>query len=133
MGIDTPGASDAESGGHQPATGEGRSGRRRWPRLKQIAYLLKTGHVDEHLFWRGRRLFRFAVRHADRTPVRPSVPESRSVDRYLGCACWRSAGAAWNVIGGFDKEFFVYGEETDWRARAHATGRHILRAGRTRR
>jgi GT2 family glycosyltransferase len=56
----------------------------------------------------------------------PLVPESRSFERYLGCACWRSAAAAWNLIGGFDKELLVYGEETDWQARAHTCGGDVL-------
>jgi glycosyltransferase involved in cell wall biosynthesis len=35
---------------------------------------------------------------------------------------------AWNAIGGFDEEFFLYGEDADWQARARAAGWRILLA-----
>jgi hypothetical protein len=34
-------------------------------------------------------------------PVSSGITKRRQI---LGCACWRSAGAAWNLIGGFDKD-----------------------------
>lgn len=36
--------------------------------------------------------------------------------------------AAWNAIGGFDEEFFGYGEAADWQARARAAGWSVLLA-----
>ncbi len=44
------------------------------------------------------------------------------VDGYLTGACLAISGAAWDEIGGFDEEFFLYGEETQWQARARAAG-----------
>ncbi|ORW38292.1 glycosyl transferase family 1 [Mycobacterium paraense] len=54
--------------------------------------------------------------------------ESESIDGYVGGACLAINRAAWNEIGGFDEEFFLYGEETDWQARATAAGWRILLA-----
>lgn len=54
--------------------------------------------------------------------------ESQSIDGYLGGACLAINRAAWDEIGGFDEEFFLYGEETDWQARAGAAGWRILLA-----
>ncbi|OBI23368.1 glycosyl transferase family 1 [Mycobacterium sp. E2327] len=54
--------------------------------------------------------------------------ESESIDGYVGGACLAINRAAWNEVGGFDEEFFLYGEETDWQARASAAGWRILLA-----
>ncbi|MGH3971322.1 MAG: glycosyltransferase family 2 protein, partial [Mycobacterium sp.] len=54
--------------------------------------------------------------------------ESQSIDGYLGGSCLAINRAAWDEIGGFDEEFFLYGEETDWQARASAAGWRILLA-----
>lgn len=54
--------------------------------------------------------------------------ESQSIDGYVGGACLAINRAAWNEIGGFDEEFFLYGEEADWQARASAAGWRILLA-----
>lgn len=58
----------------------------------------------------------------------PAPCESRSVKRYLGIDCLAINRAAWNTIGGFDEEFFGYGEAADWQARAHAAGWRVLPA-----
>jgi glycosyltransferase involved in cell wall biosynthesis/GT2 family glycosyltransferase len=57
--------------------------------------------------------------------------ESQSIDGYLGGACLAINRAAWNEVGGFDEEFFLYGEETDWQARASAAGWRIVLANET--
>ena len=54
--------------------------------------------------------------------------ESQSIDGYIGGACLAINRAAWNSIGGFDEEFFLYGEDVDWQARARAAGWRILLA-----
>jgi glycosyltransferase involved in cell wall biosynthesis/GT2 family glycosyltransferase len=54
--------------------------------------------------------------------------ESQSVDGYVGGACLAISRAAWNAVGGFDEEFFLYGEEADWQARARAAGWRIVLA-----
>ncbi|OBI43837.1 glycosyl transferase family 1 [Mycobacterium kyorinense] len=54
--------------------------------------------------------------------------EAESIDGYIGGACLAINRAAWNEIGGFDEEFFLYGEEADWQARARAAGWRILLA-----
>lgn len=54
--------------------------------------------------------------------------ESESIDGYLAGICMAMNREAWNQIGGFDEEFFLYGEETDWQERATAAGWRILLA-----
>lgn len=54
--------------------------------------------------------------------------ESQSIDGYFGVACLAINRVAWNSIGGFDEEFFRYGGEADWQARAQAAGWRILLA-----
>ncbi len=54
--------------------------------------------------------------------------EQQDIDGYLCGACLAINRDAWNAIGGFDEEFFVYGEETDWQNRARAAGWKILLA-----
>ncbi|MGJ9423783.1 glycosyltransferase [Aeromicrobium sp. CF3.5] len=46
----------------------------------------------------------------------------QDVDGYLTGACLAINRAAWDEIGSFDEEFFLYGEETEWQARARAAG-----------
>lgn len=54
--------------------------------------------------------------------------ENAAIDGYLGGACLAINRDAWDTIGGFDEEFFLYGEETDWQARARAAGWRIALA-----
>lgn len=54
--------------------------------------------------------------------------ESQSIDGYMAGICLAINREAWNEIGGFDEEFFLYGEETDWQERATAAGWRILLA-----
>jgi glycosyltransferase involved in cell wall biosynthesis len=54
--------------------------------------------------------------------------ESQSIEGYVGGACLAINRAAWNAVGGFDEEFFLYGEEADWQARARAAGWRIALA-----
>ncbi|MFD4368328.1 glycosyltransferase [Rhodococcus sp. NPDC058521] len=49
-----------------------------------------------------------------------SAPER--VDGYLTGACLAIGREAWDRIGEFDEEFFLYGEEADWQRRARAAG-----------
>lgn len=44
------------------------------------------------------------------------------VDGYLTGACVAIDRSAWDAIGPFDDEFFLYGEEFDWQQRARAAG-----------
>ncbi|OAK54746.1 glycosyl transferase family 1 [Rhodococcoides kyotonense] len=44
------------------------------------------------------------------------------VDGYLTGACLAIDRDAWDSVGGFDEEFFLYGEEFDWQQRARAAG-----------
>lgn len=55
-------------------------------------------------------------------------PETRSIDGVLGDSCLAIDRLAWNTIGGFDEEYFGYGEAADWQARARAAGWRILLA-----
>ena len=58
-----------------------------------------------------------------RTPISdlyPAAPER--VDGYLTGACLAISRDAWDALGPFDEEFFLYGEETDWQRRALDAG-----------
>nr|WP_082994489.1 glycosyltransferase [Mycobacterium gordonae] len=59
---------------------------------------------------------------------REQPTESESIDGYMAGICLAMNRDAWNEIGGFDEEFFLYGEETDWQERATAAGWRILLA-----
>lgn len=59
---------------------------------------------------------------------REQPAESESIDGYMAGICLAMNRDAWNQIGGFDEEFFLYGEETDWQERASAAGWRILLA-----
>jgi GT2 family glycosyltransferase len=54
--------------------------------------------------------------------------ESQGIDGYLCGACMAINRDAWDAIGGFDEEFFLYGEETDWQNRARDAKWRILLA-----
>ncbi|UXA07483.1 glycosyltransferase [Mycobacterium sp. SMC-2] len=54
--------------------------------------------------------------------------ESRAIRGCLAPTCLAISRAAWNAIGGFDEEFFGYGEAADWQNRARATGWRVLLA-----
>lgn len=45
-----------------------------------------------------------------------------SVDGYLTGACLAVSRDAWQAVGCFDEEFFLYGEESDWQRRARTAG-----------
>lgn len=45
-----------------------------------------------------------------------------SVDGYLTGACLAVSRDAWQAVGCFDEEFFLYGEESDWQRRARRAG-----------
>ncbi len=54
--------------------------------------------------------------------------ESQDIDGYLDTPCIAINRAAWNAIGGFDEEYFRYGEMADWQSRARAAGWRIVLA-----
>ena len=54
--------------------------------------------------------------------------ESESIYGYVNSSCLAMNREAWNTIGGFDEEFFLYGDETEWQVRARAAGWRILLA-----
>jgi GT2 family glycosyltransferase len=54
--------------------------------------------------------------------------ESDSIDGYVNSSCLVINREAWNTIGGWDEEFFLYGDETEWQVRARAAGWRILLA-----
>ncbi|OBA57538.1 glycosyl transferase family 1 [Mycobacterium sp. 1100029.7] len=66
------------------------------------------------------------------TPIssryRRQPPESRSFTGDLDATCLAISRAAWNTIGGFDEEFFGYGEVADWQGRAREAGWRVLLA-----
>lgn len=53
---------------------------------------------------------------------------TRRPTQVLSTTCLAINRAAWNAIGGFDEEFFGYGEAADWQARARAAGWSVLLA-----
>jgi glycosyltransferase involved in cell wall biosynthesis/GT2 family glycosyltransferase len=54
--------------------------------------------------------------------------ETETIAGYLSGCCLAISRAAWNAVGGFDEEFFLFGDEADWQARARAAGWRILLA-----
>ena len=59
-------------------------------------------------------------------PRQPS--EDHNIDGFVAGVCLAINRDAWNSIGGFDEEFFLYGEETDWQLRARDAGWRVLLA-----
>lgn len=62
------------------------------------------------------------------TLTRALVGAGSSFDSLRGTPWLAINRAAWNTVGGFDEEFFGYGEKTDWLARARAGGWRVLLA-----
>jgi GT2 family glycosyltransferase len=54
--------------------------------------------------------------------------ESHEIDGYIAGACLAISRTAWDSIGGFDEEFFLFGEDIDWQTRARAAGWRIVLA-----
>jgi len=54
--------------------------------------------------------------------------ESHEIDGWIAGACLAISRAAWDSVGGFDEEFFLYGEDMDWQTRARAAGWRIVLA-----
>lgn len=54
--------------------------------------------------------------------------QPKEVSGYLTGACLAIRRDAWESVGPFDEEFFLYGEEADWQRRAHAKGWRIVLA-----
>jgi glycosyltransferase involved in cell wall biosynthesis/GT2 family glycosyltransferase len=70
-----------------------------------------------------------ALRGTPLSRLRARQPaESDTIADYAIGGCLAINRAAWNAIGGFDEEFFRYGDEADWQARAHGAGWRILLA-----
>ncbi|OBF90848.1 glycosyl transferase family 1 [Mycobacterium sp. 852002-51163_SCH5372311] len=54
--------------------------------------------------------------------------ESQEIDGYIAGACLAINRAAWDSVGVFDEEFFLYGEDVDWQTRARAAGWRVVLA-----
>ncbi|KQX74985.1 glycosyltransferase [Aeromicrobium sp. Root472D3] len=50
------------------------------------------------------------------------------VDGYLTGACLAISREAWDAVGAFDEEYFLYGEESQWQQRARAAGWRLVLA-----
>jgi glycosyltransferase involved in cell wall biosynthesis len=99
----------------------GAPGPARWDIAKRRATLIRllvaaAGYSDS---LRGTRFSHLYARQPT---------ESQSIDGYVSGACLAISRAAWNAVGGFDEEFFLYGDEADWQARARAAGWRIALA-----
>ncbi len=70
-----------------------------------------------------------ALRGTPLSYLYPRQPgETHTIDGFAAGACLAINRAAWNAIGGFDEEFFLYGDEADWQARAIGAGWSVLLA-----
>ncbi|WP_371750610.1 glycosyltransferase [Mycobacteroides sp. LB1] len=95
-----------------------------------------TPHLGELPWDNGHRapnMLRALVSHAGYAPALRGRAISElyrtaptEVDGYLTGACLLINRQVWNEIGGFDEEFFLYGEEADWQLRARAAGRRLV-------
>lgn len=54
--------------------------------------------------------------------------EDQNIEGWLGSGVEAINRDAWNSIGGYDEEFFLFGEEADWQMRARQAGWRILLA-----
>ncbi|MET9326027.1 glycosyltransferase [Tsukamurella sp. NPDC003166] len=61
-----------------------------------------------------------ALRRTPFSDLYPAPPGR--VEGYLTGACLAISRDAWDALGPFDEEFFLYGEETDWQRRALDAG-----------
>lgn len=61
------------------------------------------------------------------TPLSDLYAEAPSeVEGYLTGACLAIQRDAWDAVGPFDEEFFLYGEESDWQQRARRAGWRLV-------
>ena len=114
----------------------------RRPRVAAVSPMARDDTAPDRATWdiaaRRRTLMRSLIAAAGYSDALRGTPishlyarqpsESRSVDGELGGGCLAISRAAWNTIGGFDEEFFGYGEAADWQARARAAGWRVLLA-----
>jgi glycosyltransferase involved in cell wall biosynthesis len=64
-----------------------------------------------------------------RTPLSELYAEQPDdVEGYLTGACLAINRAAWDDVGPFDEEYFLYGEESQWQQRARAAGWRLVLA-----
>lgn len=67
-----------------------------------------------------------------RTPLSELYAEPPGdVDGYLTGACLAVSRQAWDEIGPFDEEYFLYGEEAQWQQRARSAGWRLVLADET--
>ncbi|WP_196807860.1 hypothetical protein [Mycobacterium sp. 141] len=81
-----------------------------------------TAHREQSLSralvaWSGYATKIRGSRCSDLYERRPDI-----VEGYLTGACLAVSRDAWDRVGNFDEEFFLYGEEADWQRRARSAG-----------
>jgi len=127
---------DAELAGPLTAMRSAMAGR---DDLAAVAPLTSRGSIasNRHQDWdvahREPSLIRAVVANAGyagvlrRTPLSdlyPSAPQE--VTGYLTGSCLLISRRAWDEVGPFDEDFFLYGEEADWQRRARSAGWKLL-------
>ncbi len=92
-----------------------------------------TGGRDWDVAHRRRGVVRALVSHAGYAEKFRGSPLSDlyatapdEVEGYLTGACLAIQRDAWEALGPFDEEFFLYGEESDWQQRARAAGWRLV-------
>lgn len=99
-----------------PLVADGTAGHKAWDvahREQSVvrALVSRAGYADR---LRGSRV-------SELYGVRPA-----SVSGYLTGACLAVSRDAWDALGCFDEEFFLYGEEADWQRRARSAGWSLM-------
>ncbi|MGX9296188.1 glycosyltransferase [Tsukamurella paurometabola] len=102
------------------------------PRIQDSA-LSALGGRDWDVAHRRRGLVRALVSYAGYAPRLRGTPLSdlyadapADVEGYLTGACLAIQRDAWDALGPFDEEFFLYGEESDWQWRARRAGWRLV-------
>lgn len=92
-----------------------------------------TGGRDWDVAHRRRGTVRALVSYAGYAPRLRGTPLSElyagapvEVEGYLTGACLAIQRDAWDALGPFDEEFFLYGEESDWQWRAQRAGWRLV-------
>ena len=101
--------------------GDGGPGPARWDVATRRATLIRllvsaAGYSDS---LRGTRFSQLYARQPT---------ESQSIDGYVEGHCLAINRAAWDSVGRYDEEFFLFGEDADWQTRARGAGWRIVLA-----